>query len=238
TEGRLFEVDMRLRPSGNSGPIASGLAAFNRYQREEAWTWEHMSLTRARVVAGDAAFANEIESGVRELLCRPRDGDQLVVDIADLRRRMAETYPTDNLWDVKHWRGGMVDVDFIAQYLQLRHAEVDPAVLSPNTRTALDHLAKAGLLDRETADDLIEAVHLWHNIQGLLRLTVGHKLDEATLPAGIATALAAAGDEVDFGGLKQHMIELAELALGHYRTLIDEPADAARARLDNRESER
>ncbi|MDZ4735695.1 MAG: bifunctional [glutamine synthetase] adenylyltransferase/[glutamine synthetase]-adenylyl-L-tyrosine phosphorylase [Rhodospirillaceae bacterium] len=238
TEGRLFEVDMRLRPSGNSGPIASGLAAFGRYQREEAWTWEHMSLTRARVVAGDPSFATEIEAGIRDLLCRPRDGDQLVVDIADMRRRMAETYPADNLWDVKHWRGGMVDVDFIAQYLQLRHAESNPAVLSPNTRAALTNLAKAGLLDREAAEDLIEAVHLWHNIQGLLRLTVGHKLDEAALPAGIAAALAAAGDEVDFRGLKQHMIDIAELALGHYRTLIDEPADAARPRLDSRETER
>jgi [glutamine synthetase] adenylyltransferase / [glutamine synthetase]-adenylyl-L-tyrosine phosphorylase len=237
-EGRLFEVDMRLRPSGNSGPIASGLAAFCRYQREEAWTWEHMSLTRGRVVAGEPGFAAEIGGSLRELLCASRDVDGLVVDIADMRRRMAETYPTDNIWDVKHWRGGMVDVDFIAQYLQLRHAAENPAVLSPNTKTALENLARAGFLDRDVAEDLTEAIHLWHNIQGLLRLTVGHKLDEAALPAGIATALAAAGDEVDFDGLKQHMIEIAGLALGHYRTLIDEPAEAARGRLETTESER
>ena len=237
-EGRLFEVDMRLRPSGNSGPIASGLTAFCRYQREEAWTWEHMSLTRARVVAGDPGFAAEIDKGLRELLCVPRDPDRLVVDIADMRRRMAETYPTDNPWDVKHWRGGMVDVDFIAQYLQLRHAAAHPSILSPNTRAVLGNVAKAGLLEREAAEDLIEAIHLWHNVQGLLRLTVGHKLDETALPTGIASALAAAGDEVDFTGLKQHMIEIAGLALGHFKTLIDEPADAVRTRLETTESER
>jgi glutamate-ammonia-ligase adenylyltransferase len=231
-EGRLYEVDMRLRPSGKSGPIATGLAAFARYQREEAWTWEHMALTRARVVAGDPQFATEIDKALREILCRPRDPDRLVVDIADMRRRMAETHPSGNLWDVKHLRGGMVDIDFIVQYLQLRHAAKHPAILAPNIERAIVRLAKAELLDEEVAEELGEAIHLWHNIQGLLRLTVGHKFDEASLPAGLAKALAEAGDEIDFAGLKRHMIDTAGRALEHYRCLIDVAADEARARLE------
>src|SRR5690606_18948113 len=179
-EGKLYEVDMRLRPSGSSAPIATGLESFARYQREEAWTWEHMALTRGRVVAGDEGFAAEIETMLRSLLASPRDPDRLVADIADMRRRMAETYPTDNLWDVKHLRGGMVDIDFIAQYLQLRHAAEHPSILSPNTAGAIRLLAQAGLLDAEIAETLGEAIHLWHNIQGLLRLTVGSRLDERT----------------------------------------------------------
>jgi glutamate-ammonia-ligase adenylyltransferase len=230
-EGRLYEVDMRLRPSGNAGPIATGLAAFSRYQREEAWTWEHMALTRARVVAGDPTFAVEIAATLRDLLCMARDPDRLVVDIADMRKRMTETHPTDNLWDVKHLRGGMVDVDYIVQYLQLRHATVRPEILSPNSSEALVRLAKAGLLDEEVAEELGEAIHLWHNVQGLLRLTVGHKMDEAAVPAGLAKALAEAGDEIDFAGLKRHMIDTAGRALEHYRRLIDRPANEARARL-------
>jgi len=223
---------MRLRPSGNAGPIASGLEAFCRYQREEAWTWEHMALVRARVVAGDEDFARDIAAALRGLLCMTRDPDRLVVDIADMRRRMAETHATDNFWDVKHLRGGMVDVDYIAQYLQLREAASHPSILAPNTAEAIRRMMKAGLIDREAGNDLTEAIHLWHNMQGLLRLTVGHKLDETTLPAGLAKALAEAGNEVDFEGLKQHIMETAGRALEHYRRLIDGPAEAARTRLD------
>ncbi len=230
-EGKLYEVDMRLRPSGNSGPIATGLAGFARYQREEAWTWEHMALTRFRAVAGDPSFATEIEATLRSLLGTPRDPDRLVVDIADMRRRMAETHPTDNLWDVKHRRGGMVDVDFIVQYLQLRHAAAHPEILAPNTERAIFRLATAGLLDEEAAETLSEAIRLWHNVQGLLRLTVGSRLDEATLPTGLARALTEAGGCEDFDGLKSHMVDSAARVLEQYRLRIDGPADAARPRI-------
>ncbi len=231
-EGKLYEVDMRLRPSGNSGPIATGLAGFARYQREEAWTWEHMALTRFRVVAGDPGFAAEIETTLREILCRTRDPDRLVVDIADMRRRMAETHATDSLWDVKHVRGGMVDIDYIVQYLQLGHATEHPAILTPNTERAIRQLQKAGLLEEEDAEELGETIHLWHNLQGLLRLTVGHRFDEAAVPTGLAKALAEAGDAFDFDELKQDMSDAARRARALYERLIDQPAEEARARLD------
>jgi glutamate-ammonia-ligase adenylyltransferase len=231
-EGKLYEVDMRLRPSGNSGPIATGLAGFARYQREEAWTWEHMALTRGRVVAGDESFAKEIEATLREILCTRRDPDRLAIDIADMRRRMAETHTTGNLWDVKHVRGGMVDIDFIVQFLQLRHAHEHPAILVPNTEMAILRLAQANVLEEDDAEELGDAIHLWHNIQGLLRLTVGHRFDEAAVPAGLAKALAEAGGADDFDELKQHMTGAAQGALSIYERIIDEPAADARVRLD------
>src|SRR5690606_11623076 len=111
-EGRLYEVDMRLRPSGNSGPIATSLNAFRRYQQNEAWTWEHLALTRARVVAGAPAFAARIEGVLREILTRPRDPDQLAAEVADMRARIAEQHREDRAWDIKHRRGGLMDVEF------------------------------------------------------------------------------------------------------------------------------
>src|SRR5207247_8821819 len=92
-EGRLYQVDMRLRPSGESGPIASSLAAFAQYQRESAWTWEHMALTRARPIAGEAGLCRRISDTLAAVLQSPRDPEKLVVDVADMRRRIAEENP-------------------------------------------------------------------------------------------------------------------------------------------------
>ena len=153
-EGRLYEVDMRLRPSGKAGPIAVSATTFARYQREEAWVWEQMALTRARVVAGPADLAAEIEAAIRSVLTRPRDPAALVVEVADMRARLAEELQTQSIWDAKHVRGGLVDIEFIAQYLQLRHAHAVPEVLSPNTREALSRLRAAGVLAPDAADDL------------------------------------------------------------------------------------
>lgn len=116
-EGRLYEVDMRLRPTGRSGPIATPLDGFEQYHAEKSWTFEHMAMTRARIVFGDAALVADLERAVERVLTRPRDPDQLLHDVADMRRRMAKEHGTRNLWALKQVRGGLVDVDFIAQYM-------------------------------------------------------------------------------------------------------------------------
>src|ERR1051326_7653118 len=98
-EGRLYEVDMRLRPSGESGPIASSLPAFAQYQRESAWTWEHMALTRARPIAGEPVLCDGIAAAISQALLAPRDPRRLLVDIADMRRRIAAAPPRPLPWD-------------------------------------------------------------------------------------------------------------------------------------------
>ena len=128
-EGRLYEVDMRLRPSGASGPIASSLAGFARYQQEAAWTWEHMALTRARPVAGDAALCRRIADVIGQVLSSTRDPGRLVADVADMRRRIAEENPRPAPWDLKNRPGGLLDLEFIVQYLMLREAASSPQVL-------------------------------------------------------------------------------------------------------------
>jgi glutamate-ammonia-ligase adenylyltransferase len=220
-EGRLYEVDMRLRPSGNSGPIASSLDGFRRYQEADAWTWEHMALTRARVIAGDPGFASETEAALRLILIRPRDTAKLTGDVAAMRRRMAQQFPTDRLWDVKHLAGGMVDIEFIAQYLMLRYAARDPGVLSPNTEAALTALGQAKIIPARVAAQLCEALSLWRRLQGFLRLTVDTRFDENSLAPAIARRLAEIAKAVDLAALKAEISRTAATVRAIYVNLLE-----------------
>ena len=230
-EGSLYEVDMRLRPSGTQGPLASSLTAFRRYHAELAWTWEQMALTRARVVAGPETLGEEMMASVREVLTRRRDGDRLVMDVAEMRQRMAEQRRDPPSWELKHRRGGFVDIEFIAQYLQLREAATRPQVLHQNTATALAALAEAGALEPAAAADLLGALRLWRNLQGLVKLTAEEPFDETAASPSLRALLARCGGAIDFVRLKADMDAAASHALAHYEALVEAPAAAARARL-------
>ena len=131
--GVLYDVDMRLRPSGRAGPVASHITSFAEYQEREAWTWEHMALTRARVISASPEFRGKIERIIREALTRPRNAAGVANDVADMRRAVALEKGEDDIWDLKYAAGGMVDIDFIAQYLQLVHAADKPDILDVRT---------------------------------------------------------------------------------------------------------
>ena len=224
-EGKLYDVDMRLRPAGNAGPIATSLAAFVQYQESDAWTWEHMALTRARVVHAPDALAERINGAIRRVLTRPRDGDALLRDVSDMRARIAREHGTTNPWNIKHFRGGLVDIEFLAQYLQLRHAADHPDVLATNTTTALDLLAKAGVLDRQIANHLIATMHLWRRVQGIVRLSFGDGFDGDAAPDGLREWLARATGTAGFDALRASMLTLAERAHGYFVDLIERPAE-------------
>ena len=147
-EGLLYEADFRLRPSGNSGPLAVSLAAFSDYQAHEAWTWEHMALTRARVVAGPEAFAQSVEAAIRAALTRPRDAQKLKDDVLSMRRRIEKEKGATSPWEVKQVPGGLIDVEFVAQYLMLLHGPQHPELFSTNTTVALQRVKDAGLSRR------------------------------------------------------------------------------------------
>ncbi len=224
SEGRLYEVDMRLRPSGKAGPIVSSFDALMHYQRDAAWTWEHMALTRARVLTAEGELGARLEAGIREILTRRRDEAKLVADAADMRERLERGHPAKSIWDVKYTRGGLVDVEFIAQYLQLRHGREHPEVLSTSTTGALERLGEAGLLEPRVASGLIRANRLWRNIQGMLRLTVEGLFIEAEAPAGLKAAVARAADRQDFDALKDEMTATAEWVHAMFIELIANPA--------------
>ena len=222
-EGRLYEVDMRLRPSGNAGPVATTLAGFVKYQESEAWTWEHMALTRARSIAGDPALSSRIEAAIQDILRRPRDPDKLLRDVAEMRERIDRERKAQSVWDSKHLRGGLVDIEFLAQYLQLRHAAEVPDILSPASETVFSECGKAGLLPTEDAEHLIASHRLFREIQGLLRLTVGDSFDEETASDDLRIALCRATGFEDFGRVKKEMLKSAGASQRIYDRIITEP---------------
>ncbi len=228
-EGKLYEVDMRLRPSGNAGPIATSLSAFEQYQAASAWTWEHMALTRARVIAGPGHLRERATAAIRAVLTRARDVDKLRTDVRDMRGRMARAHKASPIWDVKYTDGGLIDVEFIAQYLQLRHAHENPNVLDPNTCGALARLLEAGLLTASAANSLLHAARLWRTIQGMLRFTYDGAFNEDAAPAGLKQALAKAAGVDDFESLKSVMERTARDVRAIFIELIGDPEQAPAA---------
>ncbi|MEX2617705.1 MAG: bifunctional [glutamine synthetase] adenylyltransferase/[glutamine synthetase]-adenylyl-L-tyrosine phosphorylase [Alphaproteobacteria bacterium] len=220
SEGRLYELDMRLRPSGNKGPIASRLDGFAQYQRADAWTWEQMALTRARVVTAPEQLRQSVEGIIRESLTRERDPEALANEVASMRTRMAQEHKGQSIWDIKHRRGGLVDIEFIAQYLMLRHASEYPDTLSPNTADALTRLVSAGLLDPATGADLQDTLALWQRLQGVLRLSVEGAFDGENVTEGQRSLLVTAGGATDFDLLIKNMELAATTVRGHFERLV------------------
>ena len=233
SEGDLYEVDMRLRPSGTAGPIASSVNSFDQYNRDDAWTWEHMALTRARVIMAPKILENKISAIIEKTLTRQRDNEALLIDVADMRKRMLQTHRTDFIWDIKHIRGGLVDVEFIAQYLQLRHGGENPDILNRQTKVALENLAQNGFLNPATATDLIQALNLWKGLQGMIRLTIPRELRKRRdheIPESLQEKLAGIADAPDFGTLKDIIAKTSEKVLGYFNSIIVEPADRIKIR--------
>ena len=187
------------------------LGSFRRYHAEAAWTWERMALTRARVVAGPPALRARIEAAIAEALAQAGDADRIRADAAAMRARMLRDLPPDGPWDVKLRAGGQIEVEFIAQVLQLIHAREAPELCSPTTRVALTRLAEAGKLPAEDAALLIRADHVWRTVQGMLRITVGRGAREE-LPDASAHALLRAGrrQAVDLDALRATLDDLAQ----------------------------
>ncbi len=141
--GVLYQVDMRLRPSGRSGPLATHIDGFINYQEREAWTWEHMALTRARVVAASAGFRTRVERAIRNVLCRRREVAAVAADVVEMRGAIAKEKGDADAWDLKYAAGGLIDIEFIAQYLQLLHAATAPQILDISTARVLEKAARA-----------------------------------------------------------------------------------------------
>jgi glutamate-ammonia-ligase adenylyltransferase len=158
--GRLFEADVRLRPDGAKGLLVSSLASFSEYQRERAWTWEHQALVRARAVAGDAGLIDAFDALRAQVLARPRAAAALADDVSSMRRRMrAELDRSDAaVFDLKQGEGGLVDLEFLLQFLLLRDAADHPALRDPRATPALlDAVLASGSVTPDTHASLLAA---------------------------------------------------------------------------------
>lgn len=170
--GLLFETDLRLRPNGQAGLLASTVEAFERYQRESAWVWEHQALSRARFAAGDTKLGERFEAVRRSVLASTRDTEALAREVIAMRRKMHDGHPNrSDLFDLKHDRGGMVDIEFIVQYLVLAHSATHPQLLDNAGNIALlGRAADAGLIDSALATRVANAYRRYRQLQHKMRL--------------------------------------------------------------------
>jgi len=170
--GVLYETDLRLRPDGAAGLMVSPFEAFENYQLHKAWVWEHQALTRARHVAGDAAIGRRFEGLRHEILRQPRDPHTLRREIAAMRTKMLEAHPnTSAMFDLKHDRGGIIDVEFIVQYLVLAHAATHAELTANSGNLALiRRAAELGLIPERTAATVHDAYRTYRRMQHAVRL--------------------------------------------------------------------
>ncbi len=182
-QGALYEVDTRLRPSGNAGALVSKWRSFIDYQQDKAWTWEHMALTRARLIAGDGVLQDKLNAGIKDILCRKRDTQKLYADMCDMRARVQKERPQRSVWDVKHGAGGLIDIEFLVQTLQLHYAHIMPDILSPHTGRALTNLHAAGIISAADYDHLSCGLTLFDDLRHILSVSVGQGAQDELSPA-------------------------------------------------------
>jgi glutamate-ammonia-ligase adenylyltransferase len=175
SEGKLYEVDMRLRPSGRQGPVATALTSFESYQRTEAWTWEHLALTRARVVTGDPVLMTDIEAIRRDVLAQPRERDAVLTDVTDMRARLGQAKPATGVLDVKAGAGRLQDIELLAQTATLLTGA--PVQRLPDQ---LGLVRDAFGLSKDAEAKLIEAASTFWRIQAVLRLIEGTDSTDVT----------------------------------------------------------
>ncbi|WP_170572201.1 glutamine-synthetase adenylyltransferase [Ruegeria atlantica] len=179
SQGRLYEVDMRLRPSGNQGPVATSLNSFTNYQQNEAWVWEHLALTRARVVAGDEGLANDIETFRAGFLSKPEDHQKVLHEVAEMRSRLAAAKSPIGIWDAKNGAGRMMDIELMAETGALLSG-----IAQRDVSAGLDGAVVAELLDVAQAQTLKDCYDLFWSVQCAARLLSGKVIDADKIGEG------------------------------------------------------
>jgi glutamate-ammonia-ligase adenylyltransferase len=225
-EGTLYEIDLRLRPSGNKGPLACSLDSFVSYQMKDAWTWEHMALTRARPVAGDDTLCQTVSRKVNEILSQPRDREKLLRDVAVMRRKMADELDKGSPWDIKQSKGGIVDSEFIVQYLLLRDAPEHPVLGHIGMIDSVGALARSGALTDQEAALLMEASSFWQGLQAVLRIAVQGEFKPDQASEGLKRLILRAMDAPSLEVLEAHMLETASTVHDLYNRIVAFPAEA------------
>jgi len=226
--GALYQVDMRLRPSGRSGPVATHIDAFEHYQENEAWTWEHMALTRARVLSSSPAFAMRVARVIGDVLQRSRDAELVAGDVVEMRGAIAAEKGEGTRWDLKYAAGGLIDLEFIAQYLQLVHAARLPEIVDTSTAAVLDKAWRLGVLATEDAEVLRPAARLYHDLTQILRLCLSGPFDPASAGQGLLRLLARAADVPDFATLDAYLVETQEKVRASFVRILGKAPKPAR----------
>jgi glutamate-ammonia-ligase adenylyltransferase len=205
--GTLYQLDMRLRPSGNKSPVATQFSGFEAYHAGEAEIWEEMALTRARVITGDAGLASRAEAAIRAILSRKRNPAKVAAAVSEMRGLIAKEKGEDEAWDLKLAAGGLTDLDFLAQYLILAFAGDYPELLVRDTGSVFAAARGAGLLSAEDAATLGEAHRLIGDVQLWQRFTVEEDFDPKIVPERVLRRIATAVGRPDARVLRVELDE-------------------------------
>ncbi|MEO8669596.1 MAG: bifunctional [glutamine synthetase] adenylyltransferase/[glutamine synthetase]-adenylyl-L-tyrosine phosphorylase, partial [Bauldia sp.] len=219
-EGTLYDVDFRLRPSGRSGPVATHIDGFAQYQARDAWTWEHMALTRARPIAGDGKLMARAAREIAAAIAMRRDPRKVTGDVLEMRAMVEAAKGGEGAWDLKQTPGGLVDIEFVAQHLQLLHAAGDPAIVLTETEASLTAAAKAGLLPAAEADTLLPALRLYQSLTQILRLCLDGAFDPDVATRGLLDRLALAAEMPDFPTLDRHVRDTEAAVRASFERLV------------------
>lgn len=224
-EGTLYEIDTKLRPSGSKGPVAVRLSSFERYYAEEAWTWEMQALTRLRAVAGDEALAARVTTIAHAAIARKRETGKALAEVADMRGRMDRERPSRSIWDLKLAPGGFVDIEFIAQALQLTRAHDAPNVIAANTGDAIARLSEAGALAPDVATRLLSTWTAWSDLQQMLRICVAGDFAPESASPPLLARLAALMDVADAEELETKVRALQDAVRADFLQIVGAPSD-------------
>lgn len=219
-EGELFEVDLQLRPSGKAGPVAVSLPSFLAYYDSEAWTWERMALTRARIVCGDPDLSQQVEEGIEGALSQPRNPDVIIEDAVAMRARLQQEKPGRGLWDLKRKPGGLVDIEFLAQTLQLLQLAKGKGPRATSTVAALDALHRDGALSDHDAELLSGAARLYLDLLQLVRTAHGSGFDPTLAAKGFAARLAGVAGMSSVSELNARLEGLSTEVRTRFETLL------------------
>lgn len=217
-EGVLYEVDMRLRPSGNKGPVATHIEAFGKYQRNDAWVWEHMALTRARAIAGDQSFRDEIDAEVDAILAIPSEVKKTAKEMTDMRALIANEKPPRDKWDLKLRSGGLIDLEFIAQFAVLT-GQVATETRHTSTELNLRHL-KPDFSSPALAEELATAHHFYSNLTQIIRLCVDDNTGREDYLPGLLELLCRAAELPDIAHVEHQLDQTTDTVAKAFKQLL------------------
>lgn len=206
-EGVLYELDLRLRPSGNKGPVATHIESFRKYQRQDAWTWEQMAISRARPIAGDSGLCDELRAEVTAIVDLPRDAAKVRREAFDMRKLIEEEKPPRDIWDIKLIPGGLIDLEFIAQVAVITGQFEGPTGTTA-TADVLAHLS-SGYADAQVRQELSDAYAFYLAVTQMTRLCLTGAFDRNDVPPGLSDLLLAATDLPDFSVLEAHLKDVS-----------------------------
>ncbi len=216
----MFQIDPRLRPGGATGDAATSIPVYLNFYSKDAHPEEHLALTRARIICGPDAIRQRLEAAITECITQPRKAERLMIDADKAHMRVQKQNPPESIWDVDRIRGGLADLDFIAEVLQVRHGAENPYVMAQSTPEAFSALSRAGCLDPDTATDLIESQLFWSRLRTVLALSCGVDISTQRPRQRLGMMIAAAAGVTSFGSVEPLIQGHAERVTAHYRKLV------------------